>query len=264
MSAATPKTITTRVVDPHRLSACARDRLADALYVSHCNVFDGVDRAAFQAYVVDSKADLTRILVLYDESGQVRGYCALHGFFQRHLGRRTLVIRAEIAAEAGWRRRGFAARFVARTLTWLRVRNPGVPAYLFACFVHPSAYVSLCRHAPEVWPRPDQETPPKMRALMHSLTRQFGIDVQDGIAQVGWIARADSKPRKLDPLAAYYLARNPGYVDGQGLVTVVPLGSAGLVQGIAHLARHRWRRRRSRGASGTVEAGAMSQALSQT
>lgn len=242
--------ITTRVIDPAALSPSARAGLLDALYVSHCEVFDGVDRAEFEAYVCNPSARMTRLLVLYDPAGRVRGYCALHGFVQRHLGRQTLVIRAEVAAEKGWRRRGFAGPFVAQTLTAFRMRYLALPAYFFACFVHPSAYVSLCRHAPEVWPRPDRETPVKMRALLHSLTRQFDIEARDGIAQVGWISRGDSAPKTLDPLAEYYLQRNPGYVHGQGLMTVLPLRSVGLAVGIAHMARHRWQRRQRAGQGG--------------
>lgn len=236
---------TTEIVEPKHLPRAAREALIDELYVSHCTVFEGVDRAAFAAYVIDSPADYTRLLIMRDMGGAVRGYCAVHGFVQTHLGRRALIIRFEIAAEKAWRRRSFAGPFIAKTLVRLAARHPNLPRYMFACFVHPSAYVALCRHTPEVWPRPGRETPPRVQALMHSLTRQFGIEAQDGIARVGWIARADPVPRRLDPLAAFYLARNPRYVDGMGLVTVMPLSGPTLARGIAHYVRARLGRART-------------------
>jgi hypothetical protein len=239
-------TVTTQVVDPQHMSPSARAAFIDELYVSHCTVFDGVSRDQFAAYVVESPADYTRILVLRDAHGQVRAYCAVHGFVQMHLGQRMLIIRMEIAAEKAWRRRSFAGPFVTRTLIALTLRYAGLPRYLFACFVHPSAYVSICRHSAEVWPRPEAPTPPRMQALMHSLTRQFGLTVHDGIAEVGWIAKGDCSPKRIDPLAAYYLARNPGYVNGQGLMTVLPVNVPRLAQGMLGFGRHLWKRRAQR------------------
>lgn len=242
--------VTTQVVDPKTMSPAARAAFIDAIYAAHCAVFDGVSREQFAAYVVDSPADYNRILVLRDGGGRVRAYCAVHGFVQMHLGRRTLIIRMEVAAEKAWRRRSFAGPFVTRCLVQLCVRYAGMPRYLFACFVHPSAYVSLCRHSPEVWPRPEVPTPPRIQALMHSLTRQFGLVAQDGIAEVGWIAKGDCSPKRLDPLAEFYLARNPGYVNGQGLMTVLPVRTGQLAQGMVRFGQHLLRRRVRRSARG--------------
>lgn len=185
-------------------------------------------------------------MVLRDEDGRARGYCAVHGFIQTHLGRRTLIIRFEIAAEKAWRRRTFAGPFISKTLTQLCLRYPGIPRYMFACFVHPSAYVALCRHVPLIWPRPKTKTPAKIQALMHSLARQFDIEVSDGIAQVGWIANADPVPERVHPLAAFYLERNPDYVAGKGLMTVMPLSGRELMIGLARYARSLQRRRQRR------------------
>lgn len=252
----TPR-FTTEIIDPHRLDAAARATLADALYVTHQRVFSGVDRAAFGAYVVDSPASRTRILVLRDTAGTARGYAALHVFHQRHLGRPTSIVRMEIGAEPAWRRCGFAAPFIVREALRLAVRYPGRPRYFFATFVHPSAYVSLCRHTPRLWPHPDHPTPPHIAAIMHGLERRFGLRATgDGTVDVGWIAHGCGEtPRQLSAEARFYLERNPGYAHGEGLMTLIDFGTPAVIRGSLDYARHHARRRlrrRPQGDRGTL------------
>lgn len=239
---------TTEVFDPHALDAAARATLADALYTTHQRIFAGVDRAAFAAYVVDSPADRTRILVLRDTQGTARGYAALHVFEQRHLGRATSIVRMEIGAEPAWRRCGFAAPFIVREALCLAARNPGRPRYFFATFVHPSAYVSLCRHAPRLWPHPEHPTPPRIAAIMHGLERRFGLrSTGDGTVDVGWIAHGYGEtPSQLSPEARFYLERNPGYARGEGLMTLIDFGTSAVIRGSLDYARHHARRQRRR------------------
>ena len=236
---------TTEVVDPSTLSPAARAELTNALYASHRCVFDGVDRDAFAAYVVDSPAAETRIMVLRGEGGRVRGYAAMHLFWHSHMGRRVQIVRMEVAAEPAYRGINFAGPFIALSVLRLAVRFPGVPRYFFACFVHPSAYVSLCRHAPRVWPHPGVETPPHIEALMSGLERRFHLErVGEGTVKVGWIARgACASPRRLSPEARFYLEHNPGYVRGEGLMTVLDCGARAAVEGTVDFARHLIRRR---------------------
>lgn len=244
-----PPPYSTRVVDPRALTPAAREALADALYISHCAVFEGVDRATFGAYVVDSPADYTRILVLRDGQRAVRGYAALHVFHHRYLGRPSLLVRMEIAAEPAFRRANFAAPFIIREALRLAARYPGRPRHFFACFVHPSAYVSLCRHTPRVWPHPGVTTPPAIEALMLSLQRRFGLrSTGEGTVHVGWIARGCGRPpARLAPEAAYYLQRNPGYERGEGLMTVIDFGTPAVLRGSLDFAGHHLRRRRRTG-----------------
>jgi len=241
----TPPPFTTEMVEPHALTPAQRAALADALYTSHRSVFDGVDRQAFGAYVVESSADETRILILRDVDGAVRGYAALHVFVERHLGRPMIIVRMEIGAEAAYRRCSFAGPFITGEAVRLALKYPGRPRYFFASFVHPSAYVSLCRHMPRVWPHPEHATPPEAQALMHSLQRRWGLtSTGDGTVQVGWIARACGRtPQRTSPEARFYLERNPGYARGEGLVTLIDFGTPAVVRGALDYLRHHLRRR---------------------
>jgi len=82
----------------------------------------------------------------------------------------------------------------------------------------------------EFFPRYDQPTPPEMQAIMEHLARQrFGLDyhceagvvrfkdgatpLRDGVAEV-------TDERLQDPHVAFYISKNPGYVNGDELVCI--------------------------------------------
>jgi len=85
----------------------------------------------------------------------------------------------------------------------------------------------------EFYPRYDKPTPPEMQAIMeHLAIQRFGSDyhceegvvrfkdgatpLRDGIAEV-------TEERLQDPHVAFYIAKNPGYVDGDELVCITKI-----------------------------------------
>src|SRR5690348_7983421 len=77
-----PGIVASEVVVPSELTAEQRQRLIDDLYLIHCQIFDGVEKASFAKYVVESKANSTSILLHKNAAGQVVGYHAVHVFEQ--------------------------------------------------------------------------------------------------------------------------------------------------------------------------------------
>lgn len=54
-----PAIVSTAVIHPKQLTVDERQQLTDALYTVHCQIFDGVDKASFAKYIVESKAQQT-------------------------------------------------------------------------------------------------------------------------------------------------------------------------------------------------------------
>jgi hypothetical protein len=247
---------TTSIVDPSTLSRAEREFFTEELYASHDRIFSGVSRACFAAYVVDSPADETRIQVLRDHEGTIRGYTAYHLFIDREGGEERAIVRLESGYEEDFRRRSVQGTFLIAEIVKLCARFPRTPKYILGCFVHPSAYVALSRHVDTMWPNPHQETPAEVEGLMQSLAQRFSMKPADGEGtyQVGWISRETRRERQEwrgrgDVAARFYLERNPGYREGHGLLTLIPLTPAGLGRGVWRFARRQLRRAHgSRGA----------------
>jgi CRP-like cAMP-binding protein len=237
-----PRIASTEVITPRTLSPEERARLTESLYAVHQEIFDGVERESFAKYVVESTAEETWIQVHKDEAGRIVGYFALHLFERQWEGQPTAIFRAEAGSLRAWRGGGITLRFgLARVLRY-RLQHPGRRMFYLGSLVHPSSYLLLARHCAEVWPRREQHTPHALQTLMDALATEFGLERVDPanplVRRVGWRTR-DSEVeqeywRHCDrPEARYFLGRNPGYVEGHGLVTLVPLTAANLV----HMAR---------------------------
>lgn len=251
--AESPLPLRNELVDPAALSEDAREALVDALFVAHEQIFAGVSREDFAAYVVHSAAERTRIQVM--RAGErVVGYMAVHTFVFEIDGEQYVVLRAENGKLPAYRRSpngNLLAVEVARAC----LRYPFARKGFLACPVHPAAYLALARVAPEVYPHPERPTPRAVETIMARLGRHFHMQPvsppRPGVREVGWITREGEADRlrwtlRRDSLTEFYLRRNPHYGRGQGLMTFAPVGPGRLVVGVLSLIRRYIERRTAR------------------
>jgi hypothetical protein len=241
----------TEVIRPQTLSASERQQLTDRLYAVHQQIFDGVDRESFAQYVVGSKAEHTWLLLHKNAAGDTVGYFALH-LFEKQLGETPLaVFRAEAGSLRAYRGGNINARFWLERVVRYVMRHPHRRVFYMGALVHPSSYSLFARHCGEVWPRHGQETPPALLSFMTDLAAEFGLEPVDPtrplVRRVGWSTRETDVESEYwmhcdKPEVRYFLASNPGYGQGHGLVTVVPLGLDNLLSIARSLLKHRLRR----------------------
>ncbi|QSQ21287.1 cyclic nucleotide-binding domain-containing protein [Pyxidicoccus parkwayensis] len=226
-----PRIASTEVIVPKSLSLEARARLTDALYAVHQQIFDGVERESFAKYVVESKAEHTWVQVHKNEAGDIVGYFAMHVFEKPLNGVTSAVFRAEAGSLRAYRGANTNTRFGLSLVLKYMLRHPGRPTYYMGSLVHPSSYALLAKYCDEVWPRRDQPVPPELLSFMDGLATEFGLEKVDAanplLRQVGWRTRESEVEqdywRQCDkPSARFFMEANPGYVDGHGLVTLVP------------------------------------------
>jgi CRP-like cAMP-binding protein len=233
-----PKIATTEVVVPKTLSPVERRQLTNALYAVHNQIFDGVERESFAKYVVDSKAEHTWIQVHKNEAGEIVGYFAFHIFEKQLNGEPVAVFRAEAGSLRAYRGSNTNARFgLALVLRYL-VKHPGRKTFYLGSLVHPSSYSLFAKSCGEVWPRREAQVPPELLAFMDELANEFGLERVDPanplVRHVGWRTRETEAEREYwqgcdKPAARFFVEANPGYVQGHGLVTVVPATAANVL-----------------------------------
>ncbi len=221
----------TPTIDPATLDETRREALIDRLYDVQRDVFEGVSREQLARYVVNSTAERTALRVYSDQVGRPVGYLAIH-YFERPLGDATaLVIRAEAGFRREYRGRSCAHLFGFRHMVRRALRWRKGPVYLLSCPVHPAMYMVLARVARSIYPHWSRPTPSALERLLAQLADEFGLDAVAGadpwVRQVGWTTRESSRERAHwrrhpSPAVRYYLARNPGYGEGRGMLTLVP------------------------------------------
>jgi CRP-like cAMP-binding protein len=236
----------TEVLTPKDLSPADRGALVDALYAVHGKIFDGVRRETFVRYVVESSADRTWVQVVRDDAGEIVGYFAAHAFLRTLRGRPSVVFRGETGMLRAHRGTSVGAPFAARMAASFLAENPGLDPYYLGCLVHPSSYTMVCKYADRLWPAANAPLPDEERDFMCALGDEFGLAVVDPsrplVRDVGWRTRDTEAERRYwercdRPPARFYLAQNPGYVEGHGLLTLVPFSVAILTRAAARIAR---------------------------
>lgn len=223
------------IVEPKSLSSSDKDALIAALYSVHSEIFDGVSRDEFAQYVVDSSAERTRIQLSYGPNDELAGYLAMHAFRPTLRGEQCTVLRAEAGLRRAYRGNGSTAGFAISNLLETKWDFSG-PLFYLGCLVHPSSYTIFANNAAAVWPSRNAEIPEDLFDLMMRLGETFHLEMVDPsrplVRKVGWITRENDAERRYwqtcdFPGARYYIEQNPGYVQGHGLLTLVPfdLGS---------------------------------------
>lgn len=235
-------TLSARVTDPSSLTDIEREQFVDELYAVQCDVFDGVERQAFQRYVVDSSARKTEIKSFHDDSGDVVGYMAIHLFDRVVDGVESVVIRAEAGMKRAHRGASSSTSFMARH-AFRQLLTDRRPTWYMGSLVHPSSFMALTRHVSVFWPHPERETPPNIEQAMIELGESFGLEPVDParplVRKVGWRTRDSAAERAYwagctKRLAHFFVEQNPGYVDGHGLITLIPYDRTTVTRGFSN------------------------------
>lgn len=221
------------VIDPAKLSIDEKERFINALYQLHSKIFDGVDKTSFVSYVVDSPAEWTRIRIYKNGIDEWIGYCAVHRFRKRIFGCPYVIIRAEAGILREYRGRSLTLWFGFSEALKYRIKHPFCALFYLGSFVHPSVFYMFSKYFKEYYPSEKIPIPEKIKIFMLELADTFHIEPVGGkdvlVRQVGWITKESTEDRAFwhnhtHPIVKFYIKTNPGYVNGNGLLTLVPLG----------------------------------------
>lgn len=236
------KLVAAEIVVPKTLDAAAKQQIADDLYDLHARIFRGVDKASFVKYVIDSKAEHTWIQIYRGEDGELGGYLAVHIYERVVDGVVTAIIRGETGTLRKYRGANVITAFFADRVVRYLAAHPMRPFYFLGSLVHPSSYAQWTRYADGVWPREGVETPAEILDLMDQLGDAFGLDRVDAcnalVRKVGW-QTIDSRDDRAywegceRPGVQFFLRENPGYAEGHGMLTLVPITLGTVALGLA-------------------------------
>lgn len=240
------------VIEPSSLDAAARASLTDELYAVQAEIFGGVSREEFARYVVDSKAERTCLQLHRDEGGRLVGYLALHLYERVVSGRLSAVFRAETGVLRAFRGQRAGGMLVVREALRYRARHLLRPMYMLSSLVHPSSYALLARFYDQTWPQPMRQTPAEVEALAAQMADEFGLravrEDRPLVRKVGWRTRDTRADRvywntHTSPYVRHFLQLNPGYGEGDGLLTLLVGSNTAVLRALGRLVTDRiWRK----------------------
>ena len=190
--------------------------------------YAGTAREAFEA---DLEGKQHVVLLRDSGDGSLQGFSTLQVYEQEVEGRNVVAIFSgdTIVERDYWGQKALQTAFFFFILRQKLLR-PGTPLYWFLISKGYKTYLLLSRNFVEYWPRHDQETPADVAQLMDRLAGgRFGelwdkaagilrMDGRDGRLKSG-VAPVDQEALS-QPDIAFFVAKNPGYVEGDELVCV--------------------------------------------
>lgn len=217
----------------HAMPAEARARLARELYGIHSRIFTGQSFEEFRDYVVERRAWRTWIYVRRDARGETVGYTSVHVFHLDVHGRASSVIRMEAGTLPEARGRDLTMVYALLRLIGVWLRAPWRRTCIFAALTHPSSYTFLAHYAPVIWPHVDRKPiPPEILREMEALAEAFGLERVNPenplLRKVEWVTIESDEDRQHWRTSRrrdtrFYMRANPGYTEGHGLMTYIPV-----------------------------------------
>jgi len=235
-------------VIPKLLSEAERTALVDGLLEVYSEIFAGGTRDYIANGLVSPKSELTTILVHRNAEGRIVGYFAIHFFERRFRGAPITVVRSSVGMLRAYRGRNSNIAWALRVLLEQRLAHPRRPFYGMGSMVHPSSYLQVARYVDMFWPAPDEPVPPDVLELIVTLADELGmkrIDPERPLVRAGSMptrqteAERDYWQRSDKPAARFFVAMNPTYGEGSGLVTLFPITFSMLLGLGSRIARDR-------------------------
>ena len=219
-------------IDPSKLTKEQREELCEQLYQIHKKVFTGIDEEDFDHYVVNSPAMETRIFLYRNKEKELIGYFGVHRFEKYFEEQPLVVFRAEVGLLPEYRQRDADLSFWLMEATKFKLLHPTKQVYFLYAPVSPSFYAMVARYAYKVYPRHDLNIPSPTMRLMTHLAQQFGLKQAEErnplIRKVGWITKATDQEKSfwqstINPHIRFYIDTNPSFIEGNGLLTLIPV-----------------------------------------
>ena len=238
------------------LSPVERDALGEELFALHRKIFSGLSRWQFVDYVLHDHAAPTKIKIFRNAEETAVGYCAVHGYQRRWRGKSCTIFRAEAGLLKQFRGRQETASFIFMQGLSYKLQNPTRRVFYLGMLVHPSSYCLIAERFPTIYPSRRRKTPQHIQEAMGELADSFEVPQAEGnllLREIGWITRetaaeADAWRSSKHPDVRFFLAMNPRYERGTGLVTLVPFTIRNLLGAAANqfmlmltTSRRRWR-----------------------
>jgi len=181
------------------------------------------------------------------ESGEVVGFATLRTIRIEADNARHLVMTGGCYLREAWRGQGKVTQFYLRhaaalTLTSLRERRQ---LWLFS-LCGPATYHMICKRSQRVYPAPNQTTTPATERVYNQAKARFGYTSLPGRPYVigGAMWRRAEAPHitrrwhsRSEPHVYYYLNVCGDYLEGQGLMAILPLGLSDFVFAIRGMVR---------------------------
>lgn len=180
----------------------------------------------------------TRVCLWYGPHGELAGFVSASLAIVEYGGKKHGVYRASVNTLRGYQGGGYhTTLFGIKEFLRIKARHPRMPVYYLSMTVSPVAYQVTARFGVRVYPNRHEPTPAAVEDFVRMLVQKRAYDVVDGkgpwVVKHPWLVSQPERltrviERKNDPDMLFFCQINPHYLDGHGLIMLVPLSLANM------------------------------------
>ncbi len=239
-----------RTLDLDAMDEEKRQEWLQTLAPLQAAIFGETARVQLASYLFRDQASRNRLRLFYADRTLV-GYQGVHLFETRsRQGEAIAVLRAEAGLLRPYRRHHLTPRLLWAEAVRYKLHHPGRRLLYLSVYVHPSSYRLAWDCSRAIYPGPGPAIPSDLADLREQLVDYFAL-VRPDVARPlvldsGWVVQDSQADRDFwaacpHPAVRRFLALNPDYARGLGLLTLIPLHWRNLAWGLWALLANRWR-----------------------
>lgn len=230
-----------------------QDEFSDHLYDVTCDIFGGGDKKHFEEMVSKCKSESSKYLIFKNEKGEWVGYIGLHRFKKEIDNKLVVVFRVQIGLKPKYRRKNADFTFAIKEIFKYKLRHPFREVYSYVAIINPSMYSIAQRYVFHLYPAPDKKVPEHIEHVIDQCANHFGFTVKEG--DTFWARTIDWFPlhtqeevefwkNSTDKRVRFYQELNPWFLEGKGLMTLIPFSILGLVVSLFRFVKYTSRKKR--------------------
>lgn len=211
----------------HKLARAEKDEIGDQIAPLVAEVFPDLEAEKWWNSIFYSTAFFSR-MYLYKADGQAVGFHV----FSRHRYQNKIIFRVFSCLGEKAKGRNSLERKGLIEILRTRFRYPTQEIYFFTCYVNPIPYYVMTRSFHRAYPHFSKPTPSAYENLLVDLGDFFQFERIDGNPL--FVRRTPGSPRvsqdeidringSKNPAIMKFLEWCPGYLTGEGLITLAPI-----------------------------------------
>jgi len=159
------------------------------------------------------------------------GFISVSEYKKTLLNKVHVICRVAVGLLPEYRNGNFPVSKLCKRIMWYKLKHPLCRMYLTGYLANPLMYAMICKYTHQVYPKYNQQVRDKINALRLAVLKNAGMLKKEIIPFVLKIhfkvcLGYDDKMRiqnSKDENVQYYLEKNPGYMDQNGLMVILPV-----------------------------------------
>lgn len=240
------------IITLQNLSEKEKNAFSEKLYEVTLKIFGGGSKQEFEEMVTKCDSLLSRFLIYKNKNNEWVGYFGIHRFRKKIDGKNVTVFRSQAGLLPEYRRSNAKMSFPIKEILRYKWKHPKEEVYCFVAIINPSMYCIADKNIKTVYPSPGKVTPDHIKHIISQCAIQFHFDKKDGdtfwARTIGWFPINTTEEVQFwktstDKRIRFYQKLNPHFLEGKGLLTLIPLTTKDLLISILHFVYYSFRKK---------------------